>query len=60
MVTSTISADKGINRKLLANCPPGADCSIEINEHNILGIAINGKNEIMVNHEIIEFHELKS
>ncbi|MGC1633483.1 MAG: biopolymer transporter ExbD [Gelidibacter sp.] len=59
LVTTTISADKGINRKLPPNCPSGIDCSLEINERNILRIALNYKNEIMVNHEMIQLNELK-
>ena len=35
LVTTTISADKGINRKLPAECPPGQTCDTDINERNI-------------------------
>lgn len=59
LVTTTISPDRGINRKLPANCPPGIDCSLEINERNILRIALNHKNELMVNNEVIALNELK-
>lgn len=59
LVTTTISADKGINRKLPPNCPPGTDCSIKINERNILRIALNSKNELMVNNELIDLKDLR-
>lgn len=60
LVTTTISADKGINRKLPPNCPPRTDCSIEINERNILRIVLNSKNELMVDNERIEIEDLKA
>jgi len=59
LVTTTISADKGINRKLPPECPPGTICSEEINERNILRIALNNNNELMVEDELIELSELK-
>lgn len=59
LVTTTISADKGIHRKLPPDCPPGIICSEEINERNILRINLNSKNELMVDDKIIELNELK-
>lgn len=59
LVTTTISADKGINRKLPANCPPGTDCTTDIKNRNILKIQLNNKQEIMVDDEVIEVEELK-
>ncbi|OBX26516.1 biopolymer transport protein ExbD [Gelidibacter algens] len=59
LVATTISADKGINRKLPPECPPGTDCSAEINERNILRIELNSKNELMVDGEIIELQDLR-
>jgi len=58
LVTTTISAEKGILRKLPDPCksPP---CDITINERNILEIFINRDNRLMVENEIIEFDELK-
>lgn len=60
LVTTTISADKGINRKLPTNCPPGTDCSMEINERNILRIVLNSNDELMVDNELIAIEDLKA
>ncbi|WP_242132164.1 ExbD/TolR family protein [Aestuariivivens marinum] len=59
LVTATIPKDQGINRKLPAFCPDGQICEIDINERNILRIALNNKNELMVNGETITIEELK-
>ncbi|MCK5401480.1 MAG: biopolymer transporter ExbD [Flavobacteriaceae bacterium] len=59
LVTTTMAKDEGINRKLPRNCPPGVDCSVDINERNILRIVLNNKQEIMVNDEIILIEDLK-
>lgn len=58
LVTTTISADKGILRKLPNDCiePP---CNAEVNQRNILEIFINNNNELMVENEIIKISELK-
>ena len=58
LVTTTMATDEGINRKLPRICPT-KDCSIIINERNILRIALNGKQEIMVNNEITPIENLK-
>ncbi len=59
LVTTTISADKGISRKLPENCPPGLDCNTTINERNILRISINNQDELMVENELISIKDLK-
>ena len=59
LVTTTISADKGINRKLPADCPSGMDCSTIIIDRNILRIQLNNSQQIMVDEEVIEVAELK-
>lgn len=59
LVTATIPKDYGINRLLPKECPPGIDCTKDINNRNILRININSNNEIMVDEKIIEIHELK-
>jgi biopolymer transport protein ExbD len=59
LVTTTISADKGINRKLPANCPPGMECNTDIKKRNILRIQMNNQQQIMVDNEVIEIDELK-
>lgn len=59
LVTATMAKDEGINRKLPRNCPPGIDCSIDINERNILRIVLNNKQEIMVEDKLIAIEDLK-
>ncbi|SHH61475.1 ExbD/TolR family protein [Winogradskyella jejuensis] len=59
LVTTTISADKGILRKLPNKCvePP---CDITINDRNILKVFVNKENKIMIEDDaIIELSELK-
>ncbi|MBT8245395.1 biopolymer transporter ExbD [Winogradskyella sp.] len=58
LVTTTISADKGILRKLPENCkmPP---CTVDINDRNVLEIFINKDNKLMVEGDIIPISELK-
>lgn len=60
LVTTTISADKGILRQLPADCPPGEVCSESVSERNLLKIIINIDNQIMVNGELIDISELKA
>ncbi|RNC86226.1 MAG: biopolymer transporter ExbD [Winogradskyella sp.] len=57
LVTTTISADKGLLRKLPALCD---DCTETINERNILRIFINRNNEVMINDNIVEISEIKT
>lgn len=59
LVTAAIPKDKGITRKLPAECPPGTNCIIDIHERNILRIVINGYNEIMVDDKMTKTSELK-
>ncbi len=59
LVTTTISADKGILRKLPKLCPPGQICDEIINERNIFRIWINHKQEIKVEDDLITIDELK-
>lgn len=59
LVTAVIPKDQGINRKLPAPCPEGQICDAKLKEHNVLRIAINNKDEIMVENEIISLDELK-
>lgn len=58
LVTTTISADKGILRKLPKKCD-SPECITDINERNVLRILINTDNEIMVEDEVIELIALK-
>ena len=59
LVTTTISADKGINRKLSEICPLGTDCSTPIPERNILRIVLNAQDEIFVEDDVISIKDLK-
>ncbi|WP_242206581.1 ExbD/TolR family protein [Aestuariivivens insulae] len=59
LVTATIPKDQGINRKLPSPCPDGQECNDKINERNVLRIALNNKDDIMVEGEIISINELK-
>jgi len=54
LVTTTISNDKGIIRKLPAPCPPGENCDVRLNERNVLRISLNEKGELLVNNELTE------
>ncbi len=53
LITTTISADKGILRKLPSVCETG-DCTKDINERNLLRIALNDKQEIMIEDVIVK------
>jgi biopolymer transport protein ExbD len=59
LITTTISVDEGINRKLPKLCPPNVVCSETINERNILRVALNEKHEIFVEDNLIQLVELK-
>ena len=59
LVTTTMSTDVGINRKLPRKCPTPKDCSIVLNERNVLRIVLNRNREIMVEKKIIELSDLK-
>lgn len=59
LVTTTLSSDIGINRKLPRLCPPGQTCDIDIHERNILRVQLNNKGEIMVNDELVILQQLK-
>ncbi len=59
LVTAVIPKDKGINRKLPNACPAGVDCSSTIAEQNVLEVAINATNDIMVGGEITSIKALK-
>lgn len=58
LVTTTISADKGILRQLPPVCETG-DCTADIAERNLLHIAMNEKQEIMIENDIVELTEVK-
>ncbi len=60
LVTTTISADKGIMRKLPNECPPGELCTKDIYERNILRISLNDKQEIMIEEKVVEISEVET
>ena len=59
LVTAAIPKDKGIYRKLPEKCISN-DCNTNAHEHNILKIAINAKNDIMINDEITSINAIKN
>ncbi len=60
LVTTTISADKGILRKLPAECPSGSECSDKIAERNVLRIALNKEHEILIEDEKVEIEDIQT
>ncbi|WP_452225916.1 ExbD/TolR family protein [Lacinutrix cladophorae] len=60
LVTTTIASDEGINRKLPRECPPNVDCSTDLNERNVLRIVLNGKDEILVENELVSISDIKN
>ena len=59
LVTTTISTDKGILRKLPPACPDGQECLTDIHERNILKIFINHEEEIMAEDSLVPIEDLK-
>lgn len=58
LVTTTISAEKGILRKLPGTCPTN-DCSKPMNERNILRISMNSDQEIFIEGKVVTLNEVK-
>ncbi len=59
LVTTTISADKGILRQLPSKCPPNINCDKDSKERNVLRIAINADQEIMIEDDIVKIDKIK-
>lgn len=59
LITTTISADKGILRKLPGDCPPNQSCMDYVAERNLLRISLNSKQDIMIEDAIVEIEEVK-
>lgn len=59
LVTTTISADKGILRQLPAICET-EDCTADILERNLLHISMNEKQQIMIENDIVELTDIKA
>ncbi len=58
LVTTTITTDTGLNRKL----PPIDDSEVEppiIREKNLFTILINGRNQLMVEEELMDLKDLR-
>lgn len=60
LVTTTISADKGILRQLPGDCPPNTNCVEHIEEPNLLRIALNNEQEIMIEDKLVDVSEIQS
>jgi len=59
LVTTTISADKGILRQLPPVCDT-PDCTADIPERNLLRVSMNEKQQIMIEDNIVELVEIKT
>lgn len=59
LVTTTISADKGILRQLPSDCPNIEDCKKDISENNLLRIELNHKQEIFIEGKVVKLEEIK-
>ncbi len=58
LVTTTIDVDSGINRKL----PPMEDENVDppkIKDRNLFAVLVNGKDQIMVEEELMEIKDLR-
>ena len=60
LVTTTISADKGILRQLPCECPPNTNCIKNISERNVLRVVLNNQQEIMVEANIVKIEEIQN
>ena len=59
LLTTTISAEKGIERQLPIECPNPSECLQSIEEENLITIITNSSSEVMINNEQINLNELK-
>lgn len=59
LVTTTISADKGILRQLPTDCPPGSHCGDNVAERNLLRISLNRNQEIFIEDEVVKLEEVE-
>ncbi len=59
LVTTTISADKGILRQLPSDCPDINKCIIDVAERNILRIDLNHKQEIFIEDDVVELEDVE-
>lgn len=59
LVTTTISADKGLLRQLPSDCPDIEKCIKDIDERNLLRIALNHKQEIYIEDKVVKLEKVK-
>lgn len=59
LVTTTISADKGILRQLPPDDCPTGNCSDVIRERNLLRIYLNSNQEIFINENVVDLDEIQ-
>jgi biopolymer transport protein ExbD len=59
LVTTTISADKGILRQLPGDCPPGENCIQDIHERNVLRVNLNLNQEIFIEDKLVKLEEIQ-
>ncbi|MBO6881736.1 biopolymer transporter ExbD [Winogradskyella sp.] len=59
LVTTTISADKGILRQLPPDDCPTGNCSDVIRERNLLRIYLNSNQEIFINENVVNLDEIQ-
>lgn len=60
LVTTTMSVDKGLSRRLPPPLPPNMEKKdVEVNKRNILVVLINSNNQLMVQGESLDVRELK-
>mgnify|MGYP001819852276 FL=1 len=58
LVTTTIEKDSGITRKLPAIQPPNQD-NVVIKQKNIFTVLLNGKDQLLVEDELMELKDLR-
>ena len=58
LVTTTIETDSGINRKLPEIQPPNAD-PVVLKQKNIFTVLINGKDQLLVEDELMDLKDLR-
>lgn len=59
LVTTTISADKGILRQLPPDDCPTGNCSDVIRERNLLRIYLNSNQEIFIEDEVVNLEDIQ-
>lgn len=61
LVTTTMSVDKGLSRRLPAPLPPNMEKKdVEINKRNIFIVLINSQNQLLVQGEPLDIKDLRS